>query len=158
VDWFKDTRKHIDRVGTILTLFQMTMANRGRLHDQSKLRYPEDAVFAAFTDKLAGATYGSEEYKGFLRDMKPALDHHYANNRHHPEHFGEMGIGGMNLVDLLEMFADWKAASERHDDGDIRKSIEINAARFGIEPQLAAVLMNTVDLLEELLDEAGGGA
>ena len=31
-------------------------------------------------------TYGSDEYKACLTEMKPALDHHYAANRHHPEH------------------------------------------------------------------------
>jgi len=44
--------------------------------------------------------------------MKPALEHHYALYRHHPEHF-QNGIDDMNLIDLVEMFADWKASSER---------------------------------------------
>jgi hypothetical protein len=81
---------------------------------------------------------------GFLRDMKPALDHHYANNRHHPEHFGEEGIDGMNLFDVLEMFIDWTASTRRHADGDIAKSIEINKKRFGMSDQLAQIFRNTV--------------
>jgi hypothetical protein len=53
----------------------------------------------------------------------------------------------MNLIDLVEMLCDWKAASERHNDGNIRKSIEINASRFTISPQLVKILENTADLL-----------
>lgn len=44
---------------------------------------------------------------------------------------------------LVEMFFDWKAASERHADGDIFKSIEINKERFGLSEQLAEILKNT---------------
>lgn len=42
---------------------------------------------------------------------------------------------------------DWKAATERHADGDILKSLEINRVRFGISDQLAQILQNTVDEL-----------
>lgn len=41
------------------------------------------------------------------------------------------------------MFADWKAAGERHADGDILRSIEVNAKRFGIGEQLTQILYNT---------------
>lgn len=30
----------------------------------------------------------------------------------------------MNLIDIVEMFCDWKAASERQLDGNLLKSIE----------------------------------
>ena len=78
--------------------------------------------------------------------MKEGLDIHYANNRHHPEHF-DNGIQGMNLLDLLEMICDWKAASERHADGDVYKSIEINQERFGYSDELKIILKNTVEFL-----------
>jgi len=41
-------------------------------------------------------------------------------------------------VDGLEGF------QRRHNNGNIRKSIEINANRFGISPQLVKILENTV--------------
>lgn len=50
----------------------------------------------------------------------------------------------MNLVDILEMLADWRAATERNQNGNIRKSIEINAEKYGISPQLRRILENTV--------------
>jgi hypothetical protein len=54
----------------------------------------------------------------------------------------------MNLVDLVEMLCDWKASSTRHNDGNIRKSIEINAERFGINQQLVKILENTAELFD----------
>lgn len=53
-------------------------------------------------------------------------------------------VNNMNLFDLLEMFIDWTAASQRHADGDINKSIEINTARFALSPQLVEIFKNTV--------------
>jgi hypothetical protein len=117
---------------------------RGHFHDQSKLTSPEVEVFDRVTEKLAGLTYGSDEYKASLAEMGPALQHHYANNRHHPEHFTD-GVAGMNLIDLVEMFCDWVAATRRHNDGDINKSITLNAERFSLDPQLVHVLRNTAE-------------
>ena len=87
-----------------------------------------------------------KEYKSFLAGLKPALDIHYKNNRHHPEHFAN-GIKDMTLLDLLEMLCDWKASSERHADGDIYRSIEINQSRFGYSDELKTILKNTIDYL-----------
>lgn len=78
--------------------------------------------------------------------MKPFLDHHYENNPHHPEHFSA-GILNMTLVDLVEMFCDWVAATERHDDGDIFVSISKNQTRFKMSPQVAVILENTARML-----------
>lgn len=139
----KDTQEHITKVGEFLTKLQVKLTDRKRLHDHSKLKDPEKAIFDEFTPKLKGCTYGSDEYKGYLESMKIALDHHYAENRHHPEHF-ENGIQEMNIVDICEMIADWKAASLRHTDGDIMKSIEINQKRFGYSDELKSILINTV--------------
>jgi hypothetical protein len=139
----KDTQEHIMKVGELLTKLQVKLEDRKRLHDHSKLKEPEKAIFDEFTPKLKNCTYGSDEYKGYLGSMKIALDHHYAENRHHPEHF-ENGIQDMNIVDICEMIADWKAASLRHADGDIMKSIEINQKRFGYSDELKNVLINTV--------------
>lgn len=49
----------------------------------------------------------------------------------------------MTLPDILEMFADWKASSERQNSGNILKSIEHNSGRFNINPQLVKIFENT---------------
>lgn len=140
------TFRHIERVRNLINRCVNVLIRRGETHDQSKLEEPEVSLFTEYTPKLAACTYGSEEYNGFREALAPALDHHYAKNRHHPEHH-KNGIDDMNLIDLMEMLCDWKAASERHNDGNIRKSIEVNADRFNMSPQLVRVFENTVDIL-----------
>ena len=142
------TFRHIERLRNLINVFVVALLRRGELHDQSKLEEPEVQLFTEHTSRLAGLTFGSEEYDAALKDLAPALAHHYANNRHHPEHFKD-GVEDMNLVDLIEMFCDWKAASERHNDGNIRKSIEHNAERFQMSPQLRRIFENTVDIVEK---------
>lgn len=193
-DSTKDTQAHIDRVAELLNQAADELRRRGSVHDQSKLADPEKALFDEYTPKLKDCTYGSDEYKAFLAGLKPALDHHYANNSHHPEHYPwhcpacgwqgngaafneapriapgvtaycpqcsafsiiyetelmhrpELGIKGMDLFDLVEMFFDWKAATERMASGNIHKSIEINKDRFKMDPQVAAIFSNTAKRL-----------
>lgn len=138
----QDTIQHIERVRWLLDTCITDLHNRKNEHDRSKLEDPEKSIFDRMTPLLKGSTYGSEEYRGFLAEMKPALDHHYANNSHHPEHY-ENGVDGMSLLDLLEMLCDWKAAGERHADGSLAKSLEINRDRFKVSPQLQSILENT---------------
>lgn len=141
------TFRHIERVRNLLNLMAIDLIRRGEQHDQSKLESPEVELFTEFTPKLAASTYGSSEYEGFRQSMWPALEHHYAKNSHHPEHWPN-GINDMNLLDLLEMFCDWKAAGERHNNGNILKSIEVNANRFNISPQLVRIFQNTAKVFD----------
>ena len=71
-------------------------------------------------------------------------------NRHHPEHFGEDGIRGMNLPDVVEMLCDWKAASERTKDGATcgRPSRRSTRSGSGYGDELRDVLLNTLEVLE----------
>lgn len=141
------TKEHINNVqngiGTICT----DLMNRGKNHDKSKLENPELEYFDKYTSILSKLEYGTDEYKKSLENLKPALDHHYKNNRHHPE-FHKEGIDGMNLVDIIEMFCDWYSATKRTKNGDIHKSIDISAKRFNIDPQLVKILKNSVRLID----------
>jgi len=143
----RDTRKHINVVRAYMAMIIDALERRAYEHDMSKLDSPEIEVFAEVAPLLAKLKFESKEYKESLEKLAPALDHHYAKNRHHPEHFPN-GIEGMNLVDLIEMFCDWKASSERQHDGNLLKSIEAAAKRFKLPPALVAILKNTVDLFE----------
>ena len=147
-DSTKDTLKHIKRVKFYIKNCVKELYKRAKLHDQDKIHNSiEKALFDEFTSKLKNCTYGSDEYKSNLESLKPALETHYLNNRHHPEHFIN-GISDMNLIDLLEMICDWKASSERHADGDILKSIEINQKRFGYSDDLKNIFVNTAIFLK----------
>lgn len=143
-----DTIKHIEKVRHYIRMMTDRLITRGVNHDKTKLESPEVELFTEYTPRLASTQYGSEEYKECLAGLKPALDHHYANSRHHPEHFNK-GISDMNLVDIVEMLCDWKAASERQRDGNLLKSIEQNAQRFGYDDQLKQIFLNTAKLFDE---------
>jgi hypothetical protein len=136
------TLQHSRRVDQLVLELIIEVQKRLTKHDLSKMEDPELATFDLYSARLKDSTYGSDEYKGFLDQMKPALDHHYANNRHHPEHFSN-GVSGMSLIDLVEMLADWKAASERHADGDLVHSLAIQKDRFKLCDQLYEILVNT---------------
>jgi hypothetical protein len=142
-----DTYKHKQLVHQFLSVLITKLLARGITHDNSKLEDFEAETFAEYTSKLASSTYGSEEYKTFLKEMKPALDHHYAVNPHHPEHY-PCGIRDMTLIDLMEMICDWKASTLRHNDGNILISIDKNQERFGYSQELVQILKNTVKLFE----------
>jgi len=100
-------------------------------HDLSKYGQIEEPHFSQASFKLSQLEYGSAEYKASLDQLKPALDHHYLNNRHHPEFYGGK-IEDMSPLDLLEMLVDWKAAGRRHKTGSMRNSLKVNGERFKI--------------------------
>lgn len=138
----EDTRDHIFQVQIQLAGVVENLERRAVVHDASKLEEPELSVFNEYTPKLAETTYGSDEYKEYLKGMGVGLAHHYEVNDHHPEHF-QGGIKDMSLLQIMEMLCDWKAATLRHPDGDLRKSIEQNAERFGYDETLKGIFLNT---------------
>jgi hypothetical protein len=152
-----ETQAHINRVNDFMSKAIASLVLRGRRHDASKLVEPELSAFDEATPKLAQLTYGSDEYRASLRELKPALKHHFENNDHHPEHY-ENGVRGMSLMALIEMLCDWRAASERGkqrtDDPEKMKTFESgllhNKERFEISDDLYEILLNTAKELEML--------
>lgn len=136
------TEEHIKTVRNLIDDFCEEMRKRAMAHDASKLEEPEALAFKEAEARLPALTYGTPEYHEQLKALGPALEHHYKHNDHHPEHYPE-GVWDMTLPALVEMFLDWRAATLRHEDGDIIKSIHNNIARFGLAPQLAAIFHNT---------------
>lgn len=143
----EQTQEHINTVGKLLDICIEHVIGRRECHDHSKLESPEAEIFEIYTAKLKDSTYGTPEYHQTLSEMKPALNHHYTHNRHHPE-YHKNGIKDMNLIDLLEMLCDWKAATLRHADGNIAKSLELNQKRFGYSDELKEILRNTVNIIQ----------
>lgn len=119
------------------------LAKRALLHDLSKYRWDEAGGFARTIDQLRTTTYGTDEYRALLRQIKPSISLHYQRNRHHPE-WHKDGYAGMTRVDRIEMVADWGAAVRRHADGDLEESIAVkNAERFGYGEQDILFLRST---------------
>lgn len=142
-----DTLRHQKRILQIVNIATAELLKKVAIHDNSKLYEPEKSIFDEWTPKLANSSIGTDEYENMKKQMKDALDHHYANNTHHPEHF-ENGIDGMDIFDLFEMVFDWVAASERHIDGDKFKSLEVNKKRFEISDQLSNIIYNTYKVID----------
>ncbi len=142
----EQTTQHMDLVFLLCLHMMSEIKVRAYTHDASKFGQAEWPHFERETPLLKTLTYGGDEYKESLARLKPALDHHYANNRHHPEHF-ENGVAGMTLVDLVEMFCDWIAASQRSKGGDPIKGIEISAKRFDMPTMLEQIFKNSAAAL-----------
>lgn len=137
------TFEHIRDVQINLISFAQELLNRALRHDMSKLVEPECSAFESVTEKLNKLEYGSEEYKQSLAELGAALQHHYSQNRHHPEHY-KNGMSDFDLLDLVEMFCDWAAATVRHETGCLEKSIEINQERFKYPDMVKNIFINSV--------------
>lgn len=140
-----DTMNHIVGVSlVIVNVFMDALHRRAGQHDSSKLLEPEKPMYDKFRPLLKTLELDSPEYKASLQAMGEGLKHHYAVNRHHPEHF-ENGISGMNLVDIVEMVSDWYTASK---DGHRPFNAEYMRQRFGISDQLMQIITNTIEMIE----------
>lgn len=167
-----DTIKHIQNVQVKIASCINALKERAFTHDRSKLEEPEIEYFDRYQHKLKLSSFGSKQYDNTLEAMRPALDHHYSINRHHPEYFKkwvcdtcfkeyekepesscescgndlysqEADINQMNLIDVMEMFCDWIAATERHADGNIYTSLVKLKSRYKLNDQLIDILKNT---------------
>lgn len=139
------TRDHIFRVRYLLDRFAAALMQRATNHDLSKFDPIESGPLQEMQDLIdreGQAPFGSDEYKRRTALLGPMIEHHYKHNSHHPEHY-ENGIAGMDLLDLVEMFFDWKAASERGEDSAM--GIRYCAQKYGIPPMLESILRNTAD-------------
>lgn len=152
VEHIDATRKHVQQVQKLMLAVAYDLMRRALVHDESKFGEFEARQFANALPRLKGLTYGSPEYHESLKLLGPALKHHQENNMHHPEYW-EAGVNDMNLLDVVEMFCDWKAASMRHTDGNIHRSIDVNKERFKISEQLASIFENTVPFINSAAAE-----
>lgn len=125
------------------------------VHDDSKFSPEERPNFERADAALNSVPYLSAEYNRILKeDLGPALEHHYANNSHHPEHYAD-GVAGMNLMDLIEMLCDWRAATQRNATC-LLESIEDNQERFGYSDEVKSILINTANDLHFNNDNTTG--
>lgn len=87
-----DTLLHIHMVRQLIDDAAQKLYDRGLIHDDSKLVEPEKSAFDRLKAlSLSGMAYGSEEYRACLRAEKPAIQHHYDHNSHHPEFYKRWG-------------------------------------------------------------------
>jgi Family of unknown function (DUF5662) len=138
-----DTLAHVHAVRDNIGTFVTEMLRRARVHDASKLSPDEKPIFDEVFPMLEGVSYGSREWKAAMERAAAALEHHYRCNSHHPEYYAAQGVAGMDLFDLVEMLCDWMAAAKRNPADGVK--LDHNVRQFGLAPQLASILGNTLD-------------
>lgn len=143
IKWIYHTTIHKFWIFCGLSKFALRLVYRGLVHDLSKYSICELKGYSQLLPRLKGTTYGSEEYKQLLKELKPTIEHHYRYNRHHPE-FYKNGIKEMELIDVVEMFIDWQISVKKHADGDLNKSLDTNRIRFGMSEDLTQIMRNSI--------------
>ena len=126
-----------------LNEFIHDLVKRAEEHDSSKFSEAEMPHLAGIAEEVGKFAYGTPEHDAMREKYSSIFAEHYRQNRHHPEHF-QNGVDDMTLVDLLEMLADWKAASLRMGQGgSIENSIKVGTEKYNLSPQLVKILENT---------------
>lgn len=141
-----DTIVHVQEVKANLQDAIHDLEKRSIVHDLSKFQDPEFSVFCGTRQEFKKANYGTPEYDAVSEKAKVGVQHHHSNNRHHTA-YHENGIADMNLMDLMEMLADWKAASRRSPDLSFSDSLPRAYERYGISPDLQMLIENTISYL-----------
>ena len=151
-----DTRKHQQVVAELLISFAKKLLDRAIKHDASKLKEPErsyyiEPVYALNTEEVP---YGSERYKELTKQMGEGWDHHKAVNDHHIEFFIPYSVQTLNdplkamdLFALVEMLADWIAASRRRNNSST-KALDFLKEKYGVDHQLEMIIRNTLAMME----------
>ena len=139
-----ELHKHRLLLKGILNHLANELKERAEHHDDSKYDKEEKDVFEII-DNIRREDFDTyEEYYNCTKPLvQKALDHHYSNNRHHPEHF-EKGVNDMNLLDILEMVVDWDTSASCR---GTKLDVDYSFKRFKIEPQLQKIIINTLKLI-----------
>ena len=103
-----DTERHIGIVRQYLR--NKVVSNfllRAEVHDQSSLEEPEKSFYDQWRPVLSAMQYNSPEYLAAIKQLQPAIQHHYEANSHHPEHY--LSTPHPNSVTVFSIIADRKS-------------------------------------------------
>jgi hypothetical protein len=118
---------------------------RAFLHDMSKLYIDEIRGFSQFVDNYGSCNYDSPQYNERKKLLADTLALHYQRNSHHPEHYGDIRM--MNIIDVVEMVCDWKAAVH-YNHGSVKASLQAQKARYKLEGQMLKYII-TLSCIEQ---------
>lgn len=141
-----DTIVHVSEVQANLHDMVSDLEKRSIVHDLSKFQDPEFSVFCSTRPEFKKVNYGTPEYEAVTEKAREGVEHHHAHNRHHTA-YHENGIDDMNLMDIIEMLADWRAASRRSPDLSFADSLPKAFEKYKIEPALQKTILNTIEYL-----------
>ena len=142
-----DILLHISRVQENLSQIRAILEVRGIAHDRTKFLAIEFDAFVKAQPKFKEANYDSPEYQECVDMIRPSIDHHHANNRHHIA-FYKKGFSDMNLLDILEMLADWEAASRRNLDLPFADSLPKAFEKYSIPSNVQRHIVATLKYLK----------
>ena len=128
----EDILKHKEKVKRRLLFLSEELKNRAESHDNSKLKDPEIKYH-----------YNTPEYFDKMKRWQKFFNHHYENNRHHPNHFMN-GVLDMTLTDICEYLVDIISYYDEMHVNDAIDTVEKQQGRFGLDSQLAQILTNTL--------------
>ena len=152
MDFDKRLNDHIEGVKNYLKVISILLDSRGLMHDSTKKSDEEYNYY-----KMANSVNRNDfkTYEEYLDYVKPTLNkglkHHYENNRHHPE-YHKNGVDDMNLIDILEMVADWKISIEQNGK-NVEEEIQYNFKKYNISEQLQKIILNTYKYIDDLINE-----
>ena len=138
--------RHTGLVMAYLTRFSNVLEHRAAIHDLSKFSDDEFNGFVKINQIAREHKYGSPEYRKAIRETN-VVPLHYSRHPHHPEHY-QGGIDEMSLIDIIEMVADWKAASETYGQTSLKESLEIQKDRFRLRLEHLYLIELIIDELE----------
>lgn len=129
INLLRSYTRHRDFVRLALHRVGNALAERGIVHDATKLLDDEFSGFSRINKAARVNKFGSEEYKDGMRRERAVIDLHFDRNAHHPERQG-MGLMGsevvehdagrgpreMTFLDVIEMVCDWWGAGRGYDD------------------------------------------
>ena len=141
-----DTIMHISEVQENIEDIIHDLKKRGVAHDRSKLTAIEFDTFVKTRPEFKKVNYGTAEYQAVAEKAKVAVENHYSSNRHHTA-YHKNGINDMNLLDILEMLADWKAASRRSPDLTFLGSLPRAFQKYSIPKNMQRHIMLTLEYL-----------
>ena len=144
--YYQDTRQHIVNVQTQMHAVINELILRSNYHDSSKYDKEEAHTYAKVVPLFKGKEYGTPEHKAVGDMLGEAWKHHEQHNDHHTGYHIN-GINDMNLMSIIEMLCDWKAASLRNPNQIFRDSCSLNCDKYGACEQLKGVIMNTAQSL-----------
>jgi hypothetical protein len=142
-DFLCDTMLHVSEVQENLEQISSELRKRAFAHDRTKFQALEFDSFVSTREDFKKANYGTPEYQKCCDIVQPALDNHYSNNRHHTG-YHKNGIYDMNLIDILEMLADWKAASRRSPTQTFKESLPKCYKKYNINETLQKIIETTL--------------
>lgn len=146
-DFLCDTILHVSEVQENLEIIASELRKRGFAHDRTKFQAIEFDAFVSTRNQFKKANYGSKEYQECVDAVKPAVDHHYQNNRHHTGYHIN-GVNDMTLIDVVEMICDWQAAARRSPDKKFEDTLDYAFKKYKIDDQLKGIIINTLKALD----------